>query len=303
MGILDNLFKKRDQPQAPFFMKEDTAAYQKLELLEQLRSDGVDDPSSKEKLERDIKTLASGINGENSVAYELKNSYLPIIALRDLQLARGDLSAQIDFVVVAADFLLVVECKALLHDVEINERGDFLRCFKSPKGIPYKKEGIYNPVAQNRRHVEMIRAILSEDTRLLDGRPDFLHSAVVLANPKTVVRDSQAPQEVRACIVRCDQLVGLMEGMLGKQKRPMNRREMEQTAQTLLQYQQAERIDRVRLARKYGLLPPEPQIPQCPKCGVPMVLRTARRGDRAGSQFYGCPNYPHCRQTRPAVDE
>lgn len=38
----------------------------------------------------------------------------------------------------------------------------------------------------------------------------------------------------------------------------------------------------------------------CPKCGVPMVLRTASKGEQAGRQFYGCPNYPKCRETRPA---
>lgn len=39
--------------------------------------------------------------------------------------------------------------------------------------------------------------------------------------------------------------------------------------------------------------------PLCPKCGVPMVLRTARRGHKKGNQFYGCPNYPKCRETKP----
>lgn len=37
----------------------------------------------------------------------------------------------------------------------------------------------------------------------------------------------------------------------------------------------------------------------CPKCDVPMVLRTSSRGDRAGQQFYGCPNYAKCRETAP----
>jgi hypothetical protein len=40
-----------------------------------------------------------------------------------------------------------------------------------------------------------------------------------------------------------------------------------------------------------------PTAPTCPKCGVPMVLRTAGRGNRQGQQFYGCANYPKCRQT------
>ena len=39
--------------------------------------------------------------------------------------------------------------------------------------------------------------------------------------------------------------------------------------------------------------------PNCPKCGVPMVLRTAGKGEQAGRQFYGCPNYPKCREIRP----
>jgi len=39
--------------------------------------------------------------------------------------------------------------------------------------------------------------------------------------------------------------------------------------------------------------------PVCPKCGVPMVLRVASREDRQGERFYGCPNYPRCRQVMP----
>ena len=35
--------------------------------------------------------------------------------------------------------------------------------------------------------------------------------------------------------------------------------------------------------------------PTCPKCGAPMVLRTAKRGDYAGRRFYGCSAYPKCR--------
>lgn len=40
---------------------------------------------------------------------------------------------------------------------------------------------------------------------------------------------------------------------------------------------------------------PVAEPPACPKCGERMVLRTAKRGDNAGGQFYGCPKYPKCR--------
>lgn len=38
--------------------------------------------------------------------------------------------------------------------------------------------------------------------------------------------------------------------------------------------------------------------PSCPACQSSMVLRTARKGANAGSQFWGCSRYPACRGTR-----
>lgn len=39
--------------------------------------------------------------------------------------------------------------------------------------------------------------------------------------------------------------------------------------------------------------------PTCPKCGVAMVIRQARRGSHAGQYFYGCVNYPRCEAKCP----
>lgn len=36
----------------------------------------------------------------------------------------------------------------------------------------------------------------------------------------------------------------------------------------------------------------------CPRCGSPLVLRTAKNGAYAGNQFYGCSNYPKCKYIR-----
>ncbi len=38
--------------------------------------------------------------------------------------------------------------------------------------------------------------------------------------------------------------------------------------------------------------------PACPKCGSNMVLRTAKKGSTAGSQFWGCSTYPKCNGTK-----
>lgn len=44
---------------------------------------------------------------------------------------------------------------------------------------------------------------------------------------------------------------------------------------------------------------PQTESPLCPTCGVPMILRTAKRGNTPGQQFFGCPNYPRCKVVIP----
>jgi restriction system protein len=42
-----------------------------------------------------------------------------------------------------------------------------------------------------------------------------------------------------------------------------------------------------------------PAAPNCTVCGKAMVLRTARKGAKTGSQFWGCSGYPQCKSTLP----
>ncbi len=39
--------------------------------------------------------------------------------------------------------------------------------------------------------------------------------------------------------------------------------------------------------------------PVCPKCCVPMVIRTVSQGEHKGKKFFGCVNYPRCHEMRP----
>lgn len=45
--------------------------------------------------------------------------------------------------------------------------------------------------------------------------------------------------------------------------------------------------------------PAPTQVASCPLCFKPMARRTAKRGVKAGSEFWGCTSYPACRGTRP----
>lgn len=63
-----------------------------------------------------------------------------------------------------------------------------------------------------------------------------------------------------------------------------------------------EQLTAARLAerdRQSGLpAVPKEETPSCPKCSKPMRLRTAKQGSNAGSQFWGCSDYPNCKGTR-----
>jgi|SRR3990172_5617910 len=45
--------------------------------------------------------------------------------------------------------------------------------------------------------------------------------------------------------------------------------------------------------------PAQASAPLCPKCGIPMIIRTAKRGSHEGERFFGCSNYPRCKNTMP----
>jgi len=54
----------------------------------------------------------------------------------------------------------------------------------------------------------------------------------------------------------------------------------------------SEKLAAQRLAFRSGK---RENIPTCPKCGKPMVLRTAKTGKNAGHPFWGCSAYPDCK--------
>ncbi len=58
----------------------------------------------------------------------------------------------------------------------------------------------------------------------------------------------------------------------------------------------SERLAAARLAvrRRVGNRADRTDLPPCPLCGGVMVVRTVRRGERAGRQFLSCAAFPHC---------
>ena len=225
MGVFD-LFKElvTQKPvglKKPDFYKADSDAKKQLERLQQLHATAPD--RVKPQIERDMKLLAYGIAGEENVAFELNNSYLPIIVLHDLRLEHGGLTAQIDYLIITTKFCLVVECKNLFGNLEVNSRGEFIRELEF--NGKRKKEGIYSPITQNARHMEMIKLLRLANKRnplmrvALEKSFGELHkSVIVLANPKTVINLKRAPKEIKDQIIRGDQLIAHIKKLLRENK-------------------------------------------------------------------------------------
>lgn len=212
------LFNKMKEP---IFLKENSNAEEQLEKLKALEpllnSEGQD------IIRQDIKFLEYGIAGEKNIAFELKNSHMPMYIIHDIYLEDGDLSAQIDYLVFTKKICFVIECKNLYGNIEINGAGDFIRTIEF--GRRKKKEGIYSPITQNQRHLELMKKIRFYNKSNILAKimvdnyfEDLNKSVVVLANSKTVLDARFAKKEIKNKVIRTDQLVKYIKTMYENSK-------------------------------------------------------------------------------------
>ena len=104
--------------------KESNSAEEHLAKLEELlpRATG----KVKENIQKEIILTKAGIDGEKKVLYELKNSNMDLVVLQDICIrAKDGREAQIDFVIVTSKLMILLECKNLVGNIEI----DFERKF------------------------------------------------------------------------------------------------------------------------------------------------------------------------------
>lgn len=291
--------------------RESTNAKVYLEKLEELLPEAEDEV--KEKIQREIAVTKAGIAGEANILFELKNSNMDLVILHDIYIETEEgQSAQIDFVVIAPKITYLIECKNLYGNIEINAKGDFIRNMQY--GGKWHKEGIYSPITKNMRHMEILKECCAEKKNLIMGFgfrkyfDNFYKSLIVLANPKTVVNDRYAPKEIKNQVLRADQLVAVIKKMEADSGEiASSKKQMKERAESLLSKTSEKRkdyvekykkiIEKVKSKKEEGKEETQKQEETliCPKCGAPMVLRVAKKGEKAGKKFYGCSQFPKCR--------
>ncbi|MBR2791412.1 MAG: NERD domain-containing protein [Erysipelotrichaceae bacterium] len=215
------------------FLKDSCDLENEIYELENLKEIVVD----KDELVKYIKFLRAGLNGERAIEYELKNARIGMYVLHDINIKHEDLNAQIDYVIITPVHCYLVECKNMVGDITVDNRGQFVR--KMPWG---KAESIYSPITQAQRHVDILKkkrdSMRSTFTKALSLFSDdsYYQPLVVVANSNGILNTKWAKKEVKDKIVRVD---GLIE-YLNKEIKSVgltdldSRTTMEKTAQFIL---------------------------------------------------------------------
>ena len=264
----------------------------------------VSDEETKKKIEKEIAVVKAGITGEKNIIYELQNSHMDMVVLHDLYFETNTgHTAQIDFMVICSKIIFIIECKNLIGNIEINSKGDFVRTIYY--GKKFQKEGIYSPITENQRHLEVLKEKKADSQKNIImtalsnyGFADYFKSLVVLANPKTVLNDKFAKKEVKSQVYRADQLVNVIKKINQESKNPKSSlKEMQDTGNVWLNRLSDHpdtRIDHFKMLQN-TVSNEQPSEKKCPKCGKPLVKRISKRGENKGQEFWGCSGFPYCR--------
>ncbi len=200
---------------------------------------------------------------------------------KNVTLPTEDGTTQVDHVIVSPYGVFVIETKNLKGWI-----------FGSPQQKLwtqkiYKHQNQFqNPLHQNYKHTQTLQSALELD-------PSKLFSLVVF------VGDSEFKTPMPDNVVYAG---GYIRFIKSKRQRIMADGEVLEVCRKLqagrLRPSIKTHIKHVRHVKTIVGQNRQANQNACPKCGRSMVLRTARQGDNAGNQFWGCSGYPKCRTVK-----
>lgn len=224
-------------------------------------------------------TRHKGGRGERRVHRHMQRLPLHIYhQLHDVTLMTHDGSTQIDHILISPFGIFVIETKHMKGWIFGNEnQAQWTQClFK-------EKFRFQNPLRQNYKHIEAIRAHL-------DVPREALHSVIVFSG------DCEFKNTMPANVMRAWDLAPYV---LSFTEKVLNERQV-QIALAKLEMRRLEPSPETHKQHVQALkkrLAPEARM-KCPSCGSNMVLRVAKRGPNAGGKFWGCEAYPKCKGIR-----
>lgn len=245
MGLIDaaiDAFRFKDT----IFYKEDSDLQDKYDALIRLNKEN---PNNDDLLS-ELFIVKKGLEGENEIAYQLKKSNIGMYVLRDIKVKYEDLSAQIDYVVLTPLCTYFIECKNLVGNITVNEKGDFIRELNINGKVI--KKGMYSPLRQVEAQREVIRKIWESRANTMDKllySKDFnkyRKVLVVASNKETILDTSKAPSDIKYKVLRADSLVRQIEYDFehrDKDEVLMKKKTLEEAAESYIEVSYKEKID------------------------------------------------------------
>lgn len=249
MGLIDNVIDLAVDSlrfKDTVFYKENSDLQDKYNALKKLN----DEYPNNEDLLSELYIVKKGLDGENEIAYQLKKAHIGMYVLRDIKVKHEDLTAQIDYVIITPVYTYYVECKNLVGNITVTDKGDFIREF-TINGKKIKK-GMYSPLRQVEAQREVIRKIWESNSSTIrkffaSKNFDYYRRVlVVAANQDTILNTNRAPKEIKYKILRADSLIRQIEYDLNHRENDEyldSKKSMEEIAQSYINLSNNEDIN------------------------------------------------------------
>lgn len=146
-----------------------------------------------------------------------------------------------------------------------------------------EKHKFYNPIQQNASHVKQLFRFLNETLPV--------YSVIVFSDRCSLMDVTWRAPNTFVC--KKHELNGIIARIWGQNSSCLSDDRVQRIYTRLLPLTNAGAE-----VKQQHVADIQKQMETCPVCGGHLILRTAKRGNNAGGQFYGCSNYPRCKFTR-----
>ena len=122
---------------------------------------------------------------------------------------------------------------------------------KNSHGKVISKEGMYSPIVQNEKHINVLKEILKQELKY-KNKLKRVESLIVTANPKTIINKTYAPKYISDKIIRHDQIIDKIQSYESDNKTNwvFIEDDMRKISEILLKYHKEAKID---YNKKYNL--------------------------------------------------
>lgn len=224
----------------------------------------------------------------------LRNVYIP---------KENGETSELDVIFITQKGIFVFESKNYSGWIFGDEKGQYWTAMLPSK----EKNRFYNPIRQNRTHLKWLGNYVGKEIPLFSiivfsERCELKKVTVDSPDIKVIKRDrtyaavrsiwDEKPdvltdEQVNSLYEKLQRLTDVDEAIKAAHVNNIERRYKSKESKALIDNNAQQKKDPISHQAAPEIL--------CPRCGKPLVLRTARKGVNAGNQFYGCSGFPNCR--------